>query len=235
MKLIWVLIVLLIGFALGALFAYNRWHKPNQTTMILGADLKVIPHVNPGETLSWAHPVKVSFQYGGGLCTGNDQHITDCTVGPKVGMTHLRYYTYTCDNPNPCQDPDAGGGSDVIILGSGGQPQTPQTTLTATGPTPIPIHVYCQSGASMVDPPTLNLTHAQAVAGQTLVFEPAGTAGDNWAAGPNLSPVCGVSTYNDSNATNLCTVLANAPATTTYTVTTQNCSNGTGTINVAQN
>jgi len=226
MKPLPIVIVLLMGFVLGALFGYRRWHKPNHTTMVLGNAHKMIPHVQPGETLSWqnhsAGDVTVKFLYGGGLCVGKEDGVSTCLVKPHLSTVKLRYYTYQCVSES-CQDPDAGGGTDVVIQGSGAGMKTARVAPD------VAFHIYCQNGTSMVDPNPASLNK-----GQTIAWEPTGTAGDSWAVGPDLSNVCGVAKYDDSNAANGCTVLQRAPATTTYTVTTEGCANSTATINVAQ-
>jgi hypothetical protein len=232
MKPLPVLIVLLIGIAIGAMFGYQRWHRANHTFMVLGNNGKMIPHVMPGETLSWRKPgkkgVTVKFLYGGGLCAGPpDQTISECTVLPGTATTHLRYYTYQCVSDN-CQDPDAGGGSDVVVVGSQGQ-TPPASTVAATGLAPLAVHIYCDSGTSAADP-----NPAAPAKGQVIAWEPSGTAGDNWAVGPDLTAVCNTAKYDDTNAADGCTVLQNAPATTSYTVSTMGCKDSKAVINVAQ-
>ena len=225
-----VLLALLLGIALGLYAGYLRWHKPNTTNMMLSWSGKVIPNFKGGDKLLWTRPDGTANQakilHGGGLCVGDGdgQPRTDCIVRPGVGSGPLRYYPYSCDG---CTDPDAGGGTDVQ------NQQTPTASQQAAA-NPVRIGVYCEGNTTKLDPPGA----VQAGKGKKIYWYPEGNIPANgWSAGPDLTPVCGVASYGDSNAGNGCTVLQTAPATTQYQVTIQSCQAGAATpatVNVQQ-
>ena len=232
------LIGLLIGLAIGIGIGYMA--KKNVITMVMSTDSKEIPHVKSGETLRWMdstlkNRVAVNFPYGGGLCKeGKAIDIShDCTVAPGVDDTPLEYYTYTCDS---CVDPDAGGGSDAVILDGQGQ----KGARAAKIPDFREI-IYCdpdsnKSTATLVQN---TATNPQPYPGQIILFFPEGNVGSTWTAGaggdspPNLLWLCGVQQYNQGSASKFCTVQGTAGTTYAFTLTTQKCqNNGTGTISV---
>jgi hypothetical protein len=227
-KLPIVVLALLIAFGIGLWCGYQKWHKPNETTMMLGITSKMIPHMYPGDILHFSTAVK--FDAGDNLCVESDPEITNCTVKKEVGDTKLRYYAYSCKNPDDCPDPDVGGGSDVGPPVTGTTSSGVMTALTKLPRVP-PIKVICQDN-HMSAVKTANSIVSK---GQKIFWYPDGSVGSSWAAGPDLSALCdeGLKQYDDTNYTRGCTVSKSAPPTTSYTITTQACTTaGTDTITV---
>ena len=223
-----VILALLVGFGLGFFVAYQRWHKQPGTLdyWIDPPTKKEIPHVHDGDTLQW--PAKVSFQYGGGLCVGSEKKTSTCVVKQGIDKLPPVFFTILCDG-GECTDPDFGGGSDQ--LGQMGSAAASGASAPATL-APLQIHLYCDSNVTKVDP--IDNSANPVMKGQGIYWVPNGPQSASWTAGPDLSPVCGVSTF--SNPGTPCTVLSTAPARTSYNVTLPNCQNNavTAYVNVQQ-
>ena len=261
MKNFLIVLALLVGFAIGVWYGHWFWRRP--IVMTIDAYKEVVPHLEPGDHLIWTDQtrntgdtsVAVDFTFGNGklLCeppsSGNTEaNIHECVVRAGVGKKPFSYYTYKCHAGHPCNDPDAGGGSDSAIYGQGGKRQNQQgqnqqgqlqamqmgAAAAAVAASTI-IGVYCDAnGKAAADTDGMS-TPTAASPGQQIQWKPeGGIPPGNWSVGApqgtngTLYPVCGVGTYKDAS---VCTVVNNA-VNTTYNVTVQGCSAGSAQINI---
>jgi len=243
MKLVIVLLIIL-AFAAGLWYGHWIWRRP--IIMVVDKGMKVVPHVEPGDTLIWTDQtgktdtnVGIDFLWGNGqiLCeprsgiSDPEKNFHRCVVREGVEKTPFRYYDYVCGlNSPPCTDPDAGGGSDTTgPVEQQSQARVARTNVAAVA-APTPVAVYCPSGTAMAAP-------IQAKPGDMLQWHPQGSVTGTWSVGApadgdqgSLSPICGNghSMFSDGS---ICTVQANA-STTTYNVKAAGCTEGSGTITI---
>ena len=212
-----VIIALLVGFGIGLAVGHTYLVKPNETTMLVVRDDKVIPHVSAGETLKWVGPgpnnpvTGIGIKLGGGLCNEEDKTThklggNTCTVAKGVDSNGLSYARYVCDQ---CGDPDVAAGSDVS---QGQQGQGAKATSAAAS---TPILVWCDPatipGTAAADP-----VEVKVVVGQTISWGKAASVGNATWSVDGLLAACG--SGNDSYTTGaLCTVQS-APSPYTYNV-----------------
>jgi len=217
MKLL-IVLALLIGFGLGLGYGYQRWGSHHDIQMMLGVTDKMIPFVRSGDTLRF--PVPVNFNPGVQLCDKGNSGVTTCTVRQGI-YPKLRYYSYKCQNPDDCPDPDVGGGSDIPIRTA--------SSLTLAQKDKYLVQVVCQGGTSAVMKPPQNSVKQ----GQTIIWYPSGSIQSPWNVnGDDLKKYCDGATgqYDDSNYTTGCKV--NMAGSMTYTVHVDGCKDVPDTIAV---
>ena len=195
--------------------------KPTKILFLAGG--KPILFATAGQVVKWVGPdgtTGVSVTFGVNSPCQETGSTNTCTVQSGDG-----YYPYDCKG---CSDPGMVVGSDSGLHGLG---------TTAMGVQPVANSqvgaIYCDktTKAAKVYTDPLVASAATSASNSTVQWLPAGGSGITTYSVTLQSGTCNETTINQTQ--NVCTLLASAPASQTYTVTADTCTaSGSATLTV---